>query len=78
MRTRIHEIPFENDSSFFLIEALANSEAALDALKETISCLENDRISMAFQKQVDIKTGEIVGVESLFEAFGRRGEYYIK
>ena len=26
----------KNDSSFFLIEALANSEAALDALKETI------------------------------------------
>ena len=73
LRTRIHEIPFENDSSFFLIEALANSEAALDALKETISCLENDRISMAFQKQVDIKTGEIVGVESLLRLLDEEG-----
>ena len=73
LRTRIHEIPFENDSSFFLIEALANSEAALDALKETIDCLENDRISMAFQKQVDIKTGEIIGVESLLRLLDEEG-----
>ena len=73
LRTRIHEIPFEIDSSFFLIEALANSEAALDALKETIDCLENDRISMAFQKQVDIKTGEIIGVESLLRLLDKEG-----
>ena len=53
MRTRpIHEIPFENDSSFFLIEALANSEAALDALKEIISCLKTIELAWLFQKQV--------------------------
>ena len=73
LRTRIHEIPFDTNSSFFLIEALANSEAALDALKETISCLENDRISMAFQKQVDIETGKIVGVESLLRLLDEKG-----
>ena len=73
LRTRIHEIPFEEKSSFFLIEALANSEAALDALKETISCLENDRISMAFQKQVDIETGDILGVESLLRLLDEEG-----
>ena len=73
LRTRIHEIPFEEKSSFFLIEALANSEAALDALKETISCLENDRISMAFQKQVDIETGDILGVESLLRLIDEEG-----
>ena len=73
LRTRIHEIPFEENSSFFLIEALANSEAALDALRDTISCLENDRISMAFQKQVDIKTGKIIGVESLLRLLDKEG-----
>ena len=73
LRTRIHEIPFDTNSSFFLIEALANSEDALDALKETISCLENDRISMAFQKQVDLETGKIVGVESLLRLLDEKG-----
>ena len=51
MRSRVHEIPLDKEESFFLIEVLAQSEAALDALKNTISCLENDRIDMAYQKQ---------------------------
>ena len=65
LRSRVHEIPFDKDSSFFLIEVLAKSEDALDALKETIACLEYNRIDMAYQRQYDLETGKILGVESL-------------
>ena len=61
----MHEIPLDKEESFFLVEVLAQSEAALDALKNTIACLENDRIDMAYQKQYDLKTGDLVSVETL-------------
>ena len=65
LRSRVHEIPLDKEESFFLVEVLAQSEAALDALKNTIACLENDRIDMAYQKQYDLKTGDLVSVETL-------------
>ena len=52
---------------------LAQSEAALEALKNTISCLENDRIDMAYQKQYDLKTGELVSVETLLRLRDEEG-----
>ena len=36
LRSRVHEIPLDKEESFFLIEVLAQSEAALNALKNTI------------------------------------------
>ena len=65
LRSRVHEIPLDKEESFFLVEVLAQSEAALNALKNTIACLENDRIDMAYQKQYDLKTGDLVSVETL-------------
>ena len=74
LRSRIHEIPLDKDESFFLIEVLAQSEAALDALKNTISCLENDRIDMAYQKQYDLATGDLVSVETLLRLKDENGD----
>ena len=74
LRSRIHEIPLDKDESFLLIEVLAQSEAALDALKNTISCLENDRIDMAYQKQYDLATGDLVSVETLLRLKDENGD----
>ena len=60
--------------SFFLIEVLAQSEAALSALKNTIACLENDRIDMAYQKQYDLQTGNLASVETLLRLKDEKGE----
>ena len=73
LRSRIHEIPLDKKRTFFLVEVLAQSEAALDALKNTIACLENDRIDMAYQKQYDLKTGELVSVETLLRLRDEEG-----
>ena len=74
LRSRVHEIPLDKDESFFLIEVLAQSEMALDALKNTISCLENDRIDMAYQKQYDLASGELVSVETLLRLRDENGD----
>jgi len=74
LRSRVHEIPLDKDESFFLIEVLAQSEMALDALKNTISCLENDRIDMAYQKQYDLASGELVSVETLLRLRDEKGD----
>lgn len=74
LRSRVHEIPLDKEESFFLIEVLAQSEAALDALKNTISCLENDRIDMAYQKQYDLATGDLVSVETLLRLRDEKGD----
>ena len=47
---------------------------ALDALKNTISCLENDRIDMAYQKQYDLATGDLVSVETLLRLKDENGD----
>ena len=73
LRSRVHEIPLNKEESFFLVEVLAQSEAALDALKNTIACLENDRIDMAYQKQYDLKTGDLVSVETLLRLRDEEG-----
>ena len=73
LRSRIHEIPLDKEDSFFLIEVLAQSEAALSALKNTISCLENDRIDMAYQKQYDLQTGNLASVETLLRLKDEKG-----
>ena len=74
LRSRIHEIPLDKEDSFFLIEVLAQSEAALSALKNTIACLENDRIDMAYQKQYDLQTGNLASVETLLRLKDEKGE----
>lgn len=73
LRSRIHEIPLDKEDSFFLIEVLAQSEAALSALKNTIACLENDRIDMAYQKQYDLQTGNLASVETLLRLKDEKG-----
>ena len=74
LRSRIHEIPLDKEDSFFLIEVLAQSEAALSALKNTIACLENDRIDMAYQKQYDLQTGNLASVETLLRLKDEKGD----
>ena len=53
MRTRIHMIPVTDENGIMLIELLCQSRDGLDALKETIECIENDRVELAYQKQYD-------------------------
>tara|TARA_B100001057_G_scaffold447491_1_gene487019 strand:+ start:1598 stop:2692 length:1095 start_codon:yes stop_codon:yes gene_type:complete len=72
IRARIHIIPSEN-SEFLLIEVLCESRDSLNALKDTISCIEYDRIDLAYQKQFDLKTGEITGVEALLRLKDENG-----
>ena len=74
LRSRVHEIPLDKEESFFLIEVLAQSEDALEALKNTISCLENDRIDMAYQKQYDLASGDLVSVETLLRLRDEKGD----
>ena len=59
MKTRVHLIPSESSKDFMLVEVLCNSRLGLEALRQTISCIEYDRIDLAYQKQYDLKTGEI-------------------
>ena len=64
IRTRIHLIP-SNKSDFLLIEILCDSRENLEALKETISCIEFNRIDLAYQKQFDLNSGKLSGIEAL-------------
>ena len=74
IRTRVHLIPIEKSEGFFLIEILCPSREGLEALKQTISCIEFDRIDLAYQKQVDLNTGEITGIEALLRMRDEKGE----
>tara|TARA_B100001146_G_C16189007_1_gene438203 strand:- start:1107 stop:2216 length:1110 start_codon:yes stop_codon:yes gene_type:complete len=65
IRTRVHVIPVSHSDNFLLIEILCNSRSGLEAIQQTISCIEFDRIDLAYQKQFNIKTGEVTGVEAL-------------
>ena len=73
MRTRIHLIPVEQSEGFLLIEILCSSRAGLEALQQTISCIEFNRIDLAYQKQVDLVTNEITGVEALLRMKDEEG-----
>ena len=65
LRSRVHEVPLEDGSSFFLLEVITNSKESLEAMKGTITCIEYDRIDLAYQKQINLKTGKLVGLEAL-------------
>ena len=53
IRARVHLIPSEN-SEFLLIEVLCESRESLNALKDTIACIEFNRIDLAYQKQFNL------------------------
>ena len=74
MRTRVHRIPFEGSEDFLLIEILCSSREGLEALQMTISCIEFDRIDLAYQKQIDLKSNEVTGVEALLRMRDETGE----
>ena len=65
MKTRVHLIPSDVSKEFMLIEVLCDSRLGLEALRQTISCIEYDRIDLAYQKQYNLKTGKVTGVEAL-------------
>lgn len=72
IRSRVHLIPSEN-SEFLLIEVLCESRESLNALKDTIACIEFNRIDLAYQKQFNLTTGEITGVEALLRLKDENG-----
>jgi EAL domain-containing protein (putative c-di-GMP-specific phosphodiesterase class I) len=74
MRTRVHRIPFEGSEDFLLIEILCSSREGLEALQMTISCIEFDRIDLAYQKQIDLKSNKVTGVEALLRMRDETGE----
>ena len=74
MRTRVHLIPVENSGGFLLIEILCSSRSGLEALQQTIACIEFDRIDLAYQKQFDLKTNKITGIEALLRMKDEQGE----
>ena len=74
MKTRVHLIPSESSKDFMLVEVLCNSRLGLEALRQTISCIEYDRIDLAYQKQYDLKTGQITGVEALLRLRDEEGQ----
>ena len=73
MRSRVHLIPIKDSEGFLLIEILCSSRSGLEALQQTISCIEFDRIDLAYQKQLDLKTNEITGVEALLRMRNEQG-----
>ena len=58
-------IPVDISSGIMLIELLCSSRSGLDALKKTIDCIEHKRIELAYQKQVNLETNEVTGIEAL-------------
>jgi EAL domain-containing protein (putative c-di-GMP-specific phosphodiesterase class I) len=74
MRTRVHLIPVENSDGFLLIEILCSSRSGLEALQQTIACIEFDRIDLAYQKQFDLKTNKVTGIEALLRMKDEQGE----
>jgi EAL domain-containing protein (putative c-di-GMP-specific phosphodiesterase class I) len=75
MRTRVHMIPVDESKGIMLIEILCSSRAGLDALRKTIDCIEYDRIELAYQKQVNLETNEVTGVEALLRLRDEDGSY---
>ena len=75
IRTRIHLIP-SNNSDFLLIEILCDSRENLEALKDTISCIEFDRIDLAYQKQFDLESGKLTGMEALLRLRDEKGKIF--
>ena len=76
MRTRVHMIPVSDNTGIMLIELLCSSRDGLNALKETIECIENNRIELAYQKQYDLNTNKITGVEALLRMQDGKGGYF--
>ena len=76
MRTRIHMIPVTDEDGIMLIELLCQSRDGLDALKETIECIENDRVELAYQKQYDLISGKVTGVEALLRLQDGKGGHF--
>tara|TARA_B110000014_G_scaffold264307_1_gene264837 strand:- start:11191 stop:12285 length:1095 start_codon:yes stop_codon:yes gene_type:complete len=75
IRTRIHEIPGNGSKDFLLIEILCPSRAGLEALQKTIACIEFDRIELAYQKQIDLKTNKVTGIEALLRMKDENNEF---
>ena len=75
MRTRVHMIPVDISSGIMLIELLCSSRSGLDALRKTIDCIEHNRIELAYQKQVNLETDEVTGVEALLRLQDGEGGY---
>ena len=67
MRTRVHMIPVDISNGIMFIELLCSSRSGLDALRQTIDCIEHQRIELAYQKQVNLETNEVTGIEALAE-----------
>ena len=75
MRTRVHMIPVDLSSGIMLIELLCSSRSGLDALRNTIDCIEHQRIELAYQKQVNLETNEVTGIEALLRLQDGEGGY---
>ena len=75
MRTRVHMIPVDESKGIMLIELLCSSRSGLDALRKTIDCIEHERIELAYQKQVDLETNEVTGIEALLRLQDGEGGY---
>ena len=73
MRTRVHMIPVDISNGIMLIELLCSSRSGLDALRQTIDCIEHQRIELAYQKQVNLETNEVTGIEALLRLQDGRG-----
>ena len=75
MRTRVHMIPVDISNGIMLIELLCSSRSGLDALRQTIDCIEHQRIELAYQKQVNLETNEVTGIEALLRLKDAEGGY---
>ena len=76
MRTRVHMIPVDVSNGIMLIELLCSSRSGLDALRQTIDCIEHQRIELAYQKQVNLETNEVTGIEALLRLQDGRGRLF--
>ena len=68
-------IPVDLSSGIMLIELLCSSRSGLDALRNTIDCIEHQRIELAYQKQVNLETNEVTGIEALLRLQDGEGGY---
>ena len=69
-------IPMTDDTGIMLIELLCSSRDGLNALRETIQCIENNRIELAYQKQYNLNTNKVTGVEALLRMQDGEGGYF--
>ena len=75
MSTRVHMISVDISSGIMLIELLCSSRSGLDALRKTIDCIEHQRIELAYQKQVNLETNVVTGIEALLRLQDGEGGY---